>query len=140
MQTWQELDFGSPCLWSLVLVVGPAASQSLAQTSNDAGPPQPPPCPRRGRIHRMFHHVAHTVQDKFVGYPDTFVEPPLGYYVNEQLSVQVAKANTHRFTFYRSDFLPGTIQFSPRGASRFNVMAGADSRLDGADHGRMDAR
>ena len=76
----------------------------------------------RGRVHRMFHHAAHTVQDKFVGYPDTFIEPPLGYYVNEQFAVQVGKANTHRFTFYRSDFLPGTTSFSPAGASRFNVM------------------
>jgi hypothetical protein len=71
----------------------------------------------------MFHHVTHTVQDKFVGYPDTFIEPPLGFYVNEQLGVQVAKANTHRFTLYRSDFLPGTAAFSPNGASRFNIMA-----------------
>jgi hypothetical protein len=105
----------------VVLVVGLAASPSLAQTSNDTL--VQPPCPRRGRIHRMFHHVAHTVQDKFVGYPDTFAEPPLGYYVNEQYAVQVAKANTHRFTLYRSDFLPGTSLFSPNGASRFNIMA-----------------
>ncbi len=32
----------------------------------------------RGTIHRMFHHSAHTLQDKFVGYPETFIEPPLG--------------------------------------------------------------
>jgi len=91
-----------------------------AQTAADPG--AGPVCNRRGRVHRMFHHAAHTVQDKFVGYPDTFIEPPLGYYVNEQLAVQVGKANTHRFTFYRSDFLPGTTSFSPSGASRFNVM------------------
>ncbi len=71
----------------------------------------------------MFHHTAHTVQDSFIGYPENFVEPPLGQYVNEQMAVQVAKANTHRFTLYRSDFLPGTAQFSPSGASRFNIMA-----------------
>jgi hypothetical protein len=109
------------CVWGLALFVGLAASESRAQTSDD--PDAQPPCPRRGRIHRMFHHVAHTVQDKFVGYPDAFAEPPLGYYVNEQLAVQSAKANTHRFTLYRSDFLPGTSQFSPSGASRFNIMA-----------------
>jgi hypothetical protein len=72
----------------------------------------------------MFHHAAHTMQDKFIGYPDTFIEPPIGFYVNEQLGVQVAKANTHRFTLYRSDFLPGTSLFSPSGASRFNIMSG----------------
>jgi hypothetical protein len=70
----------------------------------------------------MFHHTAHTLEDKFIGYPDTFIEPPLGYYVNQQLAVQVAKADPHRFTLYRSDFLPGTDRFSPIGASRFNLL------------------
>jgi hypothetical protein len=109
------------CLCGAALIVGLAAGPSRAQTSED--PVAQPPCPRRGRIHRMFHHVAHTAQDKFVGYPDTFVEPPMGYYVNEQMAVQVAKANTHRFMLYRTDFLPGTSEFSPAGASRFNIMA-----------------
>lgn len=85
-------------------------------------PVQPAVCTRRGPIHRLFHHSAHTVQDKWVGYPATFVEPPLGYYINEQFAVQVAKADPHRFMLYRSDFLPGTSQFSPIGASRFNIM------------------
>jgi hypothetical protein len=98
------------------------ASPAGAQAPGDATSPSPV-CNRRGRIHRMFHHSAHTLQDKFVGYPDTFVEPPLGFYVNEQFAVQVAKADTHRFTFYRSDFLPGTNLFSPAGASRFNIMS-----------------
>jgi hypothetical protein len=100
----------------MVLSAIPASAQMVADPGGS------PVCTRRGRVHRMFHHAAHTVQDKFVGYPDTFIEPPLGYYVNEQLAVQVGKANTHRFTFYRSDFLPGTTSFSPSGASRFNVM------------------
>jgi hypothetical protein len=100
-----------------VFTAAPAFAQTLAE------PDAPPVCNRTGRLHRLFHHSAHTLQDKFVGYPDTFREPPLGYYVNEQLAVQVAKANTHRFTLYRSDFLPGTSLFSPSGASRFNVMA-----------------
>jgi hypothetical protein len=110
------------CLGGLVAMLVFAASPSHAQTADDPVPAQPM-CARSGRLHRMFHHVAHTAQDKFVGYPNTFIEPPVGYYVNEQFAVQVAKANTHRFTFYRSDFLPGTSQFSPSGASRFNVMA-----------------
>ena len=37
--------------------------------------------------------------------------------------MQVAKADRHRFTLYRSDFLPGTNLFSPAGASRDNIMA-----------------
>ena len=72
----------------------------------------------------MFHHAAHTLQDKFIGYPRAFIEPPLGSYVNRQFAIQVSKADTHRFTLYRTDFLPGTDQFSPIGASRFNLMYG----------------
>jgi hypothetical protein len=83
---------------------------------------QPAVCTRRGPIHRLFHHSAHTVQDKMIGYPEAFVEPPLGYYITEQFTIQVAKADPHRFMLYRSDFLPGTNQFSPIGASRFNIM------------------
>jgi hypothetical protein len=109
-------------LGGLVAIAAFAVTPSRAQSSDDPAAAQPL-CPRRGRIHRMFHHVAHTVQDKFVGYPDTFIEPPVGHYLNEQFAVQVANANTHRFTLYRSDFLPGTTLFSPSGASRFNIMA-----------------
>ncbi len=76
----------------------------------------------------MFHHTAHTLQDDFIGYPETFVEPPLGAYINRQFAVQVSKADTHRFTVYHTDFLPGTDRFSPIGASRFNLMY---SRLAG---------
>src|SRR4051812_17683954 len=56
---------------------------------------------RRGPLHRFFHHTAHTLEDKFIGYPDTFMEPPLGFYIREQFAVQVAKADPHRFTLYR---------------------------------------
>ena len=103
-----------------IAVLGPAAAR--AQTPVDPADARPV-CSRRGRMHRAFHHVAHTAEDKFIGYPETFIEPPLGYYLNEQFAVQVAKADTHRFTLYRSDFLPGTSLFSPIGASRFNIMS-----------------
>jgi len=99
---------------------GPAAG--IAGAGAAATPTAAPACERRGPIHRLFHHTAHTLQDKFIGYPDAFVEPPLGFYVNEQLSLQVAKADPHRFTLYRTDFLPGTNVLSPIGASRFNIM------------------
>ncbi len=104
------------------------AAIAAAILAGEAGaqPPSPPAgqpvCQRRGRLHRIWHHTAHTLQDDFIGYPDTFIEPPLGAYVNRQFSVQVAKADPHRFTVYRSDFLPGTELFSPVGASRFNLM------------------
>jgi hypothetical protein len=110
-----------------------AAILSLAPATAQAQLPEPPPdqptvCTRRGPIHRLFHHSAHTVQDKMIGYPDAFIEPPLGYYITEQFAIQVAKADPHRFTLYRSDFLPGMNQLSPIGASRFNIMF---SRLPG---------
>jgi hypothetical protein len=106
-----------------------AAIPAGAQPPGPPGVPSPPRvppqvCTRRGRLHRMFHHATHTLEDKFVGYPDTFAEPPLGFYVYEQMGVQVAKADAHRFMLYRSDFLPGTNLFSPSGASRFNIMYG----------------
>jgi hypothetical protein len=108
--------------WSAVaaaFVLAPAAATAQVPEESSSTPAV---CTRRGRLHRMFHHVAHTTEDKFVGYPQNFLEPPLGHYVSEQLAVQVAKADPHRFTLYRSDFLPGTSQFSPIGASRFNIM------------------
>jgi hypothetical protein len=109
-------------------------ASGVAQAQTPAEPPQPiqaqteppspaPACNRRGRLHRLFHHSAHTLQDKMIGYPENFAEPPLGHFMNEQLAIQVAKADPHRFTLYRSDFLPGTSLFSPVGASRYNIMA-----------------
>lgn len=109
---------------------GAAVVSGLIAGGVGAQPPQPPPpppagtqpCNRPGFLHRMIHHSAHTLHDKFIGYPDLFIEPPLGSFVREQFTLQVAKADPHRATLYRSDFLPGTDRFSPVGASRFNRM------------------
>jgi hypothetical protein len=111
-----------------VITLLPAVGRAFAQAPDGAGltaaatPTPQPPCERGGPIHRLFHHSAHTVQDKFIGYPDAFNEPPLGFYVTEQMTLQVAKADPHRFMLYRTDFLPGTNVLSPIGASRFNIM------------------
>lgn len=112
---------------AMAMAMGLAAGRAWAQ------PPEPAPtaaavCEKPGFFHRFLHHSAHKVHDRFIGYPETFIEPPLGYYMKEQFTMQVAKADTHRFTLYRSDFLPGTDRFSPTGASRFNLMY---SRLQG---------
>jgi hypothetical protein len=111
------------------LVACEAAAQPPAPPGAPGDPGAPaapagPVCTRRGRLHRMWHHTAHTLQDDFIGYPQTFVEPPLGSYINRQFAVQVSKADAHRFTVYQTDFLPGTDRFSPIGASRFNLMYG----------------
>ncbi len=104
-----------------------AAGDPVVPGGSAAGPV----CTRRGRLHRMFHHTAHTLQDDFIGYPPTFVEPPLGAYINRQFAVQVSRADAHRFTVYQTDFLPDTDRFSPTGASRFNLMYGRLSAWPG---------
>jgi hypothetical protein len=68
------------------------------------------------------------LQDNFVGYPQEFIEPPVGFAVSEVFGTMKGKANVHRFMLYRSDFLDGSDQLSPNGAARFNLMA---SRLNG---------
>jgi hypothetical protein len=111
---------GVQWLWTVILT-GLLATDVRAQAPENSVAP-PSVCNRRGPLHRLFHHTAHTLDDRFIGYPDTFIEPPLGTYINRQFAVEVAKADTHRFTIYHSDFLPGTDRFSPIGASRFNLM------------------
>jgi hypothetical protein len=73
-------------------------------------------------------HAGRALQDGLIGYPKEFEEPPVGYYINAAYKQMRSKADPHRFTLYRSDFLPGTNLFSPAGAMRFNLMA---SRLSG---------
>jgi hypothetical protein len=68
------------------------------------------------------------LKDTYIGRPDMFYEPPVGYYIRNHFGVMKAKADPHRFTMYRSDFLPGTTRLSPSGAVRFNLIA---SRLPG---------
>ena len=118
--------------WSgAAMAAGLIAGGVLARAQPPDDPYTPPPqqpAERQGLLHRWFHHSAATLQDKMIGYPEYFIEPPLGYYVKEQMTMQVAKADPHRFTLYRTDFLPGTNRFSPVGASRFNLMY---SRLGG---------
>ena len=50
--------------WSWIAAMTVLAPASVrAQTPVDTAD-APPVCNRRGRVHRMFHHTAHTVQDK----------------------------------------------------------------------------
>lgn len=63
-------------------------------------------------------------KDKMCGYGEYFAQPPLGFVRDEVITMQVAKADGHKYTLYRSDFLPGTAKLSPAGASRMNQMAG----------------
>jgi hypothetical protein len=108
--------------WSSVAMATGLIAGNVWAQSPDSSSAQPQVCQRRGPFHRMIYHSAHTLHDRFIGYPENFIEPPLGFYLREQFAMQVAKADTHRFTLYRTDFLPGTNRFSPTGAARFNLM------------------
>ena len=68
------------------------------------------------------------LKDTYIGRHDMFYEPPPGYYVRNAFGMMKAKADPHRFTLYRTDFLPGTTRLSPSGATRFNLIA---NRLPG---------
>ena len=93
-----------------------------------ARPPAPSGRAEGGPIHRAVRHVGRVLQDNFIGYPQEFVEPPPGFAISEIFGTMKGKANVHRFTLYRSDFLDGSDRLSPGGAARFNLMA---TRLGG---------
>jgi hypothetical protein len=108
-------------LAAVVLAASAWAQQPVPPTGPYGYPIAPPPGP--GPVARAANHTWAVLQDNFVGYPSEFIEPPVGFYVHENYAMMRAKANIHRFTLYRSDFLDGTSRFSPNGASRFNIMA-----------------
>lgn len=81
----------------------------------------------RGPIGRAVHHVLFTLKDKFIGYPDQFAEPPLGFYLNENLNTMKAKADPHEFFLYQSDFIREGTTLSPTGAQRLSLIV---NRLD----------
>ena len=86
----------------------------------------PPGCSdcRRGPVGRAIHHVLFTLQDKFIGYPDQFVEPPLGFYLAEHRATMAAKADPHDFFLYHSDFVQGGTTFSPTGIGSPKALPG----------------
>lgn len=98
------------------------------------GPPPPPPpeavlykkgwfknWPWKRDHHYKFH-------DNFAGWPQYFPEPPLGSYLAGINSVNINKADPHRFMVYRSDFVGDSTTLSPAGAQRMSLIA---ARLNG---------
>lgn len=83
---------------------------------------------RGGLIHRAIRHTWFTLQDRFIGFPDQFVEPPLGFDLAQHLGTMKAKADPHEFFLYRSDFVQDGTALSPGGALRLTSMA---NRLPG---------
>lgn len=86
------------------------------------GPAVGGPNDRSGPIARAAHHVGSTLKDKLIGYPDQFPQPPVGYYVRENNVAQINRADTHRFTLYRTDFWSESDQLTPTGAARLARM------------------
>ncbi len=107
-----------------------ALTTSVITATAWAQDPAPPPpagvsCEQDGvgPVRRALRHAGRALQDGLIGYPQEFYEPPLGSYVNGSFRTMKAKADPHRFTLYKTDFLVGESRFSPTGATRFNLMA-----------------
>ena len=104
-----------------------ALATGLLSATVCAQPPVPIPSTGpgpAGRVPLTRREIRHQAwRDTFIGRPADFIEPPLGAYVRDNFSLMRAKADPHRFTLYRSDFLDGSERLSPTGAARFNLMA-----------------
>lgn len=123
----QGLDGPAPPVSAGMLPVpptGPAHAHTHAHHGHAAGCSD---C-ERGPLGRAVHHVLFTIKDRFIGYPDQFVEPPLGYYLSEHRNTMRAKADPHDFFLYHTDFIRKDTVLSPTGAQRLTLIA---NRLPG---------
>ncbi|MEW4569798.1 hypothetical protein AB1L88_18190 [Tautonia sp. JC769] len=84
-----------------------------------------------GPIARSFHHIGYAIKDRMVGEHERFAEPPLGWSVNRNFGAQQAKAEIHRFTLYRTDFLSGSERLNPGGLRRLGRMVSLLHCYDG---------
>jgi hypothetical protein len=112
--------------WASALAAGLVSGEAVAQYAEPPAEPVAMPvqsAPAGGPIHRLFAHIGSRLQDKMIGYPDQFSEPPLGFYVNEHIALMQSRADMHKFILYRSDFMEGEANLSPIGAQRLSLMA-----------------
>jgi|SRR5579864_513825 len=115
--------------WASALAAGLVSATALAQEPLPPTGPVPVETARpAGPLRRAFHHIGCTLRDNLIGYPEQFVEPPLGFYVYETMGLMKARADVHDFILYRSDFVDGSDALSPSGAQRLTLMA---ARLPG---------
>ena len=91
---------------------------------NAGGPRAPAPAlqPPRPAAPDVSPHGAH-VQDKMIGYPENFVEPPLGHYVNEQLPCRSPRPIRTGLRSTAAISCPERTCSRRVGASRYNIMA-----------------
>lgn len=108
--------------------IAPAAALPGPVVDADSPMPAPVICaPKRGPIGRCLDRISFRMHDHFIGYPENFDEPPLGWALYQNMGRQKNKADVHNFTLYRSDFVAGTTDLSPAGARRLSFLS---SRLD----------
>ena len=134
----KQLLVRSAGLAALLIVCERASAQSPAP-----GLPLPAPAPapgvcscgrvheRPGPIRGAFRHANHAIHEHFIGDPDLFDVPPLGYDVYRVMGAQVAKADLHTFMLYRSDFLVDGTALSPAGAKRLSFLSSELPRWSG---------
>lgn len=80
------------------------------------------PVQQPGPIGRAFHHMGFTIKDRMIGEPERFIEPPLGWSVRQNFLAHRQKADIHRFTLYRTDFVYEGEQLTADGLRRLGRM------------------
>lgn len=96
-----------------------------AATRPEALPPQPAeypahgaencPPPREGPLRRWRRRQKARWQDKLWGYPEEFVDAPLGVSVDANVQAQRANGRAARMILRQYDFIPGTDRLKPQG-------------------------
>jgi hypothetical protein len=114
-----EFDQGEPATRDSQERGRPAANRSKPM------PPQPVqyeqygvencPPPREGPLQRWNRRRKAKCQDTLWGYPEEFVDAPLGASVQANLQVMTTKGQAARMVLYQYDFFPGTDKLKARG-------------------------
>ncbi|HEX8203234.1 MAG TPA: hypothetical protein VF590_22345 [Isosphaeraceae bacterium] len=77
-----------------------------------------PPCDGDRQTRRLWRR--YRCQDRFLGYPEEFVAPPLGASLYANNRTQVANAEAARMVLYDYDFVEGSNQLTQRGLDQLN--------------------
>ena len=73
------------------------------------------PPPREGPLQRWNRRRKAKCQDTLWGYPEEFVDAPLGASVQANIQVMTTKGQAARMVLYQYDFIPGTDKLKARG-------------------------
>ena len=137
------IDEGTIGRWLCCVVAGGAGRARCggpAAGCHRTARPRRPSATAAGECTGCFTTRPTPSRTTFIGYPDTFIEPPLGYYINQQFAVQVSKADTASVHALQLG-LPaghGPVLADRRVAVQPDVRAAA--RLVRSDRRRVDSR